>query len=113
MEPELTLDKAKRLVRQREAIKEQQETLRKPYKGEGALDSVVRQAPRRKLPAIPAGAPMQQNIRLCIRCGKNFPPPNICVPLKKLCVSAVTEKDTSAASACQIQLQVTQEASKK
>ena len=28
MEPELTLDKAKRLIRQREAMKEQQETIR-------------------------------------------------------------------------------------
>ena len=32
MEPELTHDKAKRLIRQREAVKEQQETIRNPKK---------------------------------------------------------------------------------
>ena len=32
MEAELTLDKAKRLIRQREAVKEQQETLNPPLR---------------------------------------------------------------------------------
>ena len=33
MEVEFTLDKAKRLIRQREAVKEQQDTLKQPTKG--------------------------------------------------------------------------------
>ena len=85
MEPELTLNKAKRLIRQREAVKEQQETLRKPNKGEGALDYVVRQAPRRKLPVIPAGATMQQNVRLCRCCGKDSHPRHLCPAKEALC----------------------------
>ena len=83
VEPELTLGNAKRLIRQREAIKEQQETLRKPNKGEGALDSVVRQVPRRKLPAI-----LQEHqcnkILDCADVVEKTPTPNNCVPLKKL-----------------------------
>ena len=40
METELTLDKAKRLIRQHEAVKEQQDALKQPSKGDTSLDAV-------------------------------------------------------------------------
>ena len=72
MEPELTLDKAKRLIRQREAVKEQQETVKNPNK-EGLVDSVARQGPRRKLPTIPAAAKFCTTT-VCRCCGKGSHP---------------------------------------
>ena len=60
IEAELTLDKAKRLIHQREAVKEQQEVLKQ--------DAVAKKPPRRKLPAIPPPA------MSCRRCGKSSHP---------------------------------------
>ena len=53
IEAELTLDKAKRPIRQREAVKEQQEVLKQSNKEDVSLDAVAKKAPRRKLPLIP------------------------------------------------------------
>ena len=54
MEPDLTLDKAKRLIRQRDAVKEQQEILKVTTKEESTLGAVNKKPPRRILPAIPS-----------------------------------------------------------
>ena len=71
MEAELTLDKAKRLIRQHEAVKEQQEVLKKPVKEETSLDAVAKTVPRRKLPVIPPPAVRQTTThQKCRRCGK-------------------------------------------
>ena len=54
LELDLNLEKAKRLIRQREAVKLQQDFLQKPTKKEdSSLDAVRQPMPRRKLPAIP------------------------------------------------------------
>ena len=58
LEPDLTLDKAKQLIRQREEVKIQQDFLQKPpMKEDTSLDAVRQHTPRRKLPPIPP-APM-------------------------------------------------------
>ena len=79
MEAELTLDKAKQLIRQREAVKEQQEVLKKPVKEETSLDAVAKTVPRRKLPVIPPPA-VRQTIthQNCKRCGKGSHPRQSC-----------------------------------
>ena len=71
MEPDLTLDKAKWLIRQRDAVKEQQETLKTPMEEEGTLDAVSKRTSRRILPPIPlAVSPPFIPPRSCKRCGK-------------------------------------------
>ena len=71
MEPELTLEKAKWLIRQREAVKEQQATLKLPTKEEPTLDSIADRGPRRKLPALPPQAMRQTPVHQgCKRCGR-------------------------------------------
>ena len=72
METELTLDKAKWLIHQQEAVKEQQATLKPPVKEEIILDSVVSKHPRRQLPALPSQAVKQ--IQVCRQCGKGSHP---------------------------------------
>ena len=62
MEPDLTLDKAKWMIRQREAVKAQQEILKGKEKEEISLHAVDKYAPRRKLPAIPPHKLSYQNI---------------------------------------------------
>jgi len=79
MEADLTLDKAKRMILQREAVKTQQEALQGKEKAETLLLSIARNPPRRKLPAVP-----QTNItsskfkppvlQICKRCGKGSHP---------------------------------------
>ena len=68
MKIELTLDKAKWLIHQRKAVKEQQATLKPPIKEETILNSVVSKCPRRQLPALPPQAGKQTQVRR--RCGK-------------------------------------------
>ena len=79
MEAELTLDKAKRVSCQREAVKEQPEVLKKPVKEETSLDAVAKTGPRRKLPVIPPPA-VRQTIthQNCRRCGKGSHPRQSC-----------------------------------
>jgi len=85
MEPDLSLDKAKRLIRQREAVKEQQEALRNPSKGDGLLNAVARQAPRRKLPAIPIAPTNPHTSMKCRRCGKGSHPRHLCPAKEAQC----------------------------
>ena len=54
MEPDLTLDKAKWLIRQRDAVKEQQEILKVTTKEESTLDAVNKKPLKRILSAIPS-----------------------------------------------------------
>ena len=86
MEAELTLDKAKRLIRQREAVKEQQELLKQPTGDDTSLGAVAKTVPRRKLPAIPSSA-MQQPLAYqnCRRCGKSSHPRQSCPAKDVLC----------------------------
>ena len=80
METELTLDKAKRLIRQREAVKEQQATLKPSFKEETILNSVVSKRPRRQLPALPL-----QQTQVCRRCGKGSHPWQSCPARDMVC----------------------------
>ena len=87
MEAELTLDKAKRLIRQREAVKEQQDALKQPSKGDTSLDAVGKMVPRRRLPAIPPSAVRQTLVNQnCKRCGKSSHPRQSCPAKDVLCV---------------------------
>ena len=54
IEPDLTLIKAKQLIRQRDAVKEQQQTLKLPTKEESTLDAVSKRTSKRMLAAIPS-----------------------------------------------------------
>jgi len=76
MEAELTLDKAKLLIRQWEVVTEQQAVLKTPLKTleETSLDAVASSAPRRKQPAIPIQATRQASIQTCRRCGRGSHP---------------------------------------
>lgn len=58
MEPDLILDKANRLIRQRDTVKEQQETLKVSIKEENAFDTVSRKTPKKDL--------MTNSINTCI-----------------------------------------------
>jgi len=99
MEPELTLDKAKRLIRQREAMKEQQETIRNPKK-EGLVDSLARQGPRRNYQLYQ----QQQTYALpkCVDIVGKILIPGICAQLRKLNAAAAIGVAISAASVCRL-----------
>jgi len=80
LEPELTLDRAKRLIRQRESVQCQQEFLKptqvkfeKRWPGESSLDAVRQPTTRRKLPAIPT-AQTKPSLNNCRRCGSGTHP---------------------------------------
>ena len=75
MEAELTLDKAKRLIRQCKAVKEQQDVLQQPPKEDTSLDAVGEMVPRRRLLAISPSAVRQPLVNQnCRRCGKGSHP---------------------------------------
>ena len=96
MEPDLTLDKAKRLICQRDAVKEQQQALKLPIKEESTLDAVSKRTSKKMLPAIP---PQQISSRAnCRRCGRGSHSDNP-VQLGKQHVSVVTEKAITVHSA--------------
>ena len=79
LESELTLDKAKQFIRQRESVKTQQGLLRQPQikQESNSLDAVKQSSTRRKLPAIPQAVakPMFNN---CRRCGAGAHPRQSC-----------------------------------
>ena len=78
LESDLTLDKAKKLIRQREAVKVQQEFLQKPkMKEEIPLDTVRQKPVKRKLPTLPqtSARPSSSN---CRRCGSGAHPRQSC-----------------------------------
>ena len=78
LESDLTLDIAKKLIRQREAVKVQQEFLQKPkMKEEIPLDTVRQKPVKIKLPALPqtSARPSSSN---CCRCGSGAHPRQSC-----------------------------------
>ena len=84
LEPDLDLDKPKRLIRQREAVKLQQEFLQKPPRKEDiSLDAVRQPTPRRKLPAIPV-MPKPPSSG-CQRCGRGAHPQQLCPAKDAIC----------------------------
>jgi len=64
-------------------MKEQQETVRNPNK-EGLVDSMARQGPRRKIPAIPAAANLH-TATVCRHYGKGSHPKNLCPAKEAQC----------------------------
>ena len=83
MEPDLMLDKAKRLIRQRDAVKEQQQALKLPIKEESKLDAVSKRTPKRILPAIPS---QQISSRAnCRRCGRGSHSRQFCPSREATC----------------------------
>ena len=85
IEAELTLDKAKRLIHQHEAVKEQQEVLKQQNKEDISLDAVAKEAPRRKLPWIPPPTMRQPLAENCRRCGKGPHPRQSCPAKDVMC----------------------------
>ena len=84
LEPNLTLDKAKRLICQCEAVKIQQDFLQKPLEKEDtSLDAVRQPAPRRKLPAIPPTPKPPPSS--CRRCGRGAHPRQSCPAKDAIC----------------------------
>ena len=67
MDPELTLEKAKRLVRQREAVHDQQHTLkREQIETSNVVDAISLKSCQNSYKQVRAQAPKR-----CSRCGKN------------------------------------------
>ena len=85
IEAELTLDKVKRLIRQRKVVKEQQEVLKQPNKEDISLDTVAKQAHRGKLPRIPPPTMRQPLVENCRRCGKGPHPRQSCPAKNVMC----------------------------
>ena len=78
LESDLTLDKAKKLIRQREAVKLQQDFLQKPkMKEEIPLDAIRQKPTKRKLPALPL-TPARPSVSNCRRCGSGSHPRQSC-----------------------------------
>ena len=91
LDPELTLEKAKKIVRQREAVQEQQQVL----KGATSGDLVELQRGCHRTPSYDTRRPQQQNPRhfkqrqsegkLCFRCGKGQHPREKCPARDAVC----------------------------
>ena len=86
LEADLTLDKAKKLIRQREVVRVQQDFLHKSQvKDDTSLDAVRQKTNvRRKLPAIPhtSAKPPPSN---CHRCGSGVHPRHLCPAKEATC----------------------------
>ena len=86
LESDLTLDKAKKLIRQREAVRVQQEILHKSQtKDDTSLDAVRQSTTaQRKLPAIP-NTPSKPPLGNCRRCGGGTHPRHLCPAKEATC----------------------------
>ena len=88
IESDLTLEKAKTLVRQREAVQEQQALLRNGPKQELAVDFVKRGPPfKKKVPyqTAPKGSQSSDSSKQCSRCGKGPHPRQSCPARDAVC----------------------------
>ena len=88
IESDLTLEKAKTLVRQREAVQEQQALLRNGPKQELAVDFVKRRPPfKKKVPyqTAPKGSQSSHSSKQCSRCGKGPHPRQSCPARAAVC----------------------------
>ena len=72
MEPDLTLDKAKKMVRQREAVKEQQVILKGSTEGEKSLEVVKTR--RRQPTGRSQVGPRATTSQICKRCSGELRP---------------------------------------
>ena len=78
LDPALTLDKAKRMIRQREAVHEQQEDLKGASRLSGDIDETRylergyrrKQIPSKRPPTSERGSQKHSNKKQCTRCGK-------------------------------------------
>ena len=86
LEPELTLDKPKKLIRQRESIRTQQDILQRPLikQESSSLDAVKQFPTRRKLPAIPPTSD-KPTFNKCRRCGTGAHPRQSCPAKEATC----------------------------
>ena len=91
LEPNLTLDKAKQLIQQQEALKIQQDFLQKPLiKEDTFLDAVRQPISRTNLPTVPPTLrPPKSPPHNCWRCGKGAHAQHV-YPAKILCASNAT-----------------------
>ena len=103
LNPDLTLEKAKTLVREREAVYEQQALLRSGPKQELAVDSVRCRPPfknRGPNKAARKGSWSSDSSKQSSRCGKGPHPRQSC-PAKRRCATTVRRKGTTAPSVFQ------------
>ena len=100
MEPDLTLDKTKWMIRQCEAVKVQQQILKGKEKEEISVHAVDKYAPRRKLPAIPPQTKLPV-LQTCKQCGK-APIFAKSVQQERRFVSAATEDTILETNASQV-----------
>ena len=86
LEPELTLDKAKKLICQRESVRTQQDILQRPLikQESSSLDAVKQFPTRRKLPAIPPTSD-KPTFNKCRRCGTGAHPRQSCPAKEATC----------------------------
>ena len=88
LESDLTLDKAKKLIRQREAVRVQQEIMHKSLTKDSTSLDAVRQSTtvRRKLPATPQAPPKPRPpLGICRRCGSGTHPRHLCPAMEATC----------------------------
>lgn len=86
LEYDLTLDKAKKLICQREAVRMQQVILHKPQTTDDTSLDAVRQSTtaQRKLPAVPH-TPSKLPLGNCRRCGGETHPRHLCPAKEATC----------------------------
>ena len=88
LESDLTLLKAKKLIRQREAVRIQQEILHKSQTKDNTSLDAVRQSTtvHRKLPATPQASPKPHPLLgTCRRCGSGAHPRHLCPAVEATC----------------------------
>ena len=84
----LTLDKATKLIRQREVVRVQQEIMHKSQTKDSTSLDAVRQSTtvRRKLPATPQAPPKPRPpLGICRRCGSGTHPRHLCPAMEATC----------------------------
>ena len=88
LESDLTLDKAKKLICQREAVRVQQEIMHKSQTKDSTSLDAVRQSTtvRQKLPATPQAPPKPRPpLGICRRCGSGTHPRHLCPAMEATC----------------------------
>ena len=91
LDPELTLEKAKKLVRQREAVHEQQQFLSQNPNDAGTMVAAVSKSsevkqPNRKPPRSSSSRPPQQRRQqVCTRCGRGTHSRQVCPAKEATC----------------------------
>ena len=113
LDPELTLEKAKKLVRQREAVHEQQQFLsQKPNDARTMVEAVSKSSevkqPNRKPPkSFSSRPPQQRRQQVCTRCGRGTHSHQVC-PAKEATCHKCNKKAITAQCAILSQFQTFQ-----